>query len=219
MPAGAKVPHPAGEASAVHVRLLGRFSVTLGEREAGPWPRPSAKRICELVLVSPGHRIGREHACELLFGNLGPAEASNALSRALSLARSTLSALGEEVVHLLSADRTQVWVPPELPLAVDLVAHGSALRAALEATPGPERDQLLVEALQEERVLLEDEPYSDWAIGPREALESLRQRARFELARDRSRGRGSARPEAVAEAWEKCLAHDPASEEATSALM
>ena len=55
--------------------------------------------------------------------------------------------------------------------------------------------------------------------GPRDALESLRQRARLELARDRSRGWGRSQPEAVVEAWEMCLLHDPASEEAASALM
>ena len=74
-------------------------------------------------------------------------------------------------------------------------------------------------ALAEDGVLLEDEPYADWALRPREALELLRQRARLELARDRTRGQGRSGPEAVIEAWEACLAHDPASEEAASSLM
>jgi DNA-binding SARP family transcriptional activator len=47
----------------------------------------------------------------------------------------------------------------------------------------------------------------------------LRQRARLELARDRTRGRGRAHPAAVVDAWENCLSNDPTSEEAASALM
>ncbi len=52
-------------------------------------------------------------------------------------------------------------------------------------------------ALAEHGVLLEDEPYADWALRPREALELVRQRARLELARDRARGRGGSTPEAA----------------------
>jgi hypothetical protein len=63
-------------ADCVWVRLLGTFSLTLGNRAAGPWARPSARRLCELVLVSPGRRIGREAACEALFPHLGSAAGS-----------------------------------------------------------------------------------------------------------------------------------------------
>ena len=86
-------------------------------------------------------------------------------------------------------------------------------------TPGSERDLALSSALLQRSALLEDEPYAEWALGPREALELLRQRARLELARDRMRGRGLSLPGAVTEAWEACLAYDPASEEAASALI
>jgi len=85
--------------------------------------------------------------------------------------------------------------------------------------PGTARDAALCMALAENGVLLEDEPYADWALRLREALELVRQRARLELARDRARGCGRSEPEAVIEAWEACVAHDPASEEAASSLM
>ena len=67
--------------------------------------------------------------------------------------------------------------------------------------------------------MLADEPYSDWAIRPREHLEALRQQARLGLARDRARGVGRCSLEAVIEAWESCLLHDPACEEAAAALI
>ena len=88
----------------VAVRTLGPFAITLGENTAGPWPRPTAKRLCELVLVSAGQRIGREAACEALFPNLSPEAASNALSKALTLARSVLSRLGAPAAELLEAE-------------------------------------------------------------------------------------------------------------------
>jgi hypothetical protein len=53
----------------------------------------------------------------------------------------------------------------------------------------------------------------------RQRIESLRQEARLELARDRLRGHGRAHPEEVLQAWQDCLAADTSAEEAASALM
>ena len=135
------------------------FSVTLGERTAGPWARPSARRLCGLVLVSPGWRIGREEACEALFPGLGPAAAANALSRALSMARTALSALGEGALGLLSTDRGRIWAGVDL--EVDYEAHEQQLRLGLSTPPGGRRDERLVLALGEEGLLLENEPYAE----------------------------------------------------------
>ncbi len=206
-------------AARVRVTLLSRFAIRLDERSAGPWYRPSAKRVCELVIVSPGRRIGREVARELLFANRAPPASANALSTALSLARDALSPLGDVAAGLLRADRAHIWVSEDVPLNIDLVTHEEALRSALSMEPGGPRDVALSMALAEDGVLLEDEPYADWALRPREALELLRQRARLTLARDRTGGRGRSQAEAVVEAWEACMAHDLASEEAASSLV
>ena len=53
----------------------------------------------------------------------------------------------------------------------------------------------------------------------RDRLEDLRQEARLELARDRSRGVGRARPEEVQQAWQACLETNPTCEEAALALI
>ena len=111
--AAGTVSEPAGAGGArVRVSLLGPFTIKRGGRGAGPWYRPPAKRLCELVMVSPGLRVGRELAQEMLFADLGPSAAANALSRALSLARGALSPLGGEVRGLLQADRAQHTGPP-----------------------------------------------------------------------------------------------------------
>ncbi len=203
----------------VRVTLLGPFSIKMGERSAGPWYRPPARRLCELVMVSPGFRVGREVARNLLFAELAPRSSAAAISRALSLAREALCALGEPVPQWLRADRAHIWFSAEAPVEVDLVAHEQALRTALALDAGSRRDAELSMALATDGVLLEDEPYADWALRQREALDLLRQRARLELARDRARGKGASRVEAVVAAWEDCLAHDPASEEAAVPLV
>lgn len=186
---------------------------------AGPWARPSARRLCELVLVSPGWRTGRRAACEALFPQLEAEAAANALRKALSMAKVALSALGRDAAQLLQADRERIWVQGGLGLEVDFSVHREALGAALSTPPGPARDELLALALRQEGTLLEDEPYAEWAVGPRQALEVLRQDARLALARDRARGYGRTALADVVEAWEACSRADPTSEEAAIALV
>ena len=200
---------------AVRVRMLGPFSVVSGGRAAGPWPRPSARRLCQLVLVSPGRRVSRDLACEELFPGLDPRAAARSVSKALSMARAALAGLGEPAASLLEADLSHIWASPGA--EVDAVEHEQALRAALAMDPGHERDTRLAAALAEDGELLADEPYADWALRPRERLEVLRQEARLALARDRAKGAG--RAEAVLAAWAACAEHDPASEEAAAALV
>ena len=202
---------------AVRVRLLGPFSVVSGGRAAGPWPRPSARRLCQLVLVSPGRRVSRDLVCEELFADLDPRAAARSVSKALSMARAALAPLGEPATALLEADLTHIWANPAV--EVDAAQHEQALRAALAISPGHERDGLLATALADDGELLADEPYADWALRPRERLEALRQEARLALARDRARGAGDIRPEAQLAAWAACAEHDPASEEAAAALV
>ena len=218
MPASAGDGNPPGVV-ALRARLLGPFSITLGDKTVGAWARPPAKRLLELLLVSPGRRTGRRAACEALFPYLGPDAAARELSKALSMARAALSALGEDVAGLVQADRAHIWANPGTRLEVDLEVQNERLSSALKTEPGMERDNQLVLALADEGSLLEDEPVAEWAVRPRELLEWARQDARLALARDRSRGKGRSQPEAVIEAWASCLAHDPTSEEAASALI
>ena len=206
-------------ATPVLAGLLGPFVISLGERRVVSWRRPPAKRLCELLLVSPGRRISRDAACVALFPHLGPEAAGRVLSQALSNARAALSDLGEEAAALLQSDRTHIWANPAVPLEVDADLHQEELRLALAVDPGMERDDLLVAALADEATLLEGEPLAEWAIRPRERLEWARQEARLTLARARAMGLGRSGQEAVVQAWEACLSHDSTSEEAACALM
>jgi class 3 adenylate cyclase/tetratricopeptide (TPR) repeat protein/two-component SAPR family response regulator len=202
---------------AVQVRLLGPFTVALGDRVAGPWQRPSARRLCALVMLSPGRRVSRDRACEELFAGREPRAAARAVSKALSMARSTLADLGDPAADLIRADLESIWASPAV--QTDLEAHEQALRAGLALAPGARRDDRLATALAADGELLADEPYADWALRPRERLEALRQEARLTLARDRASGAGRFGPPDVEQAWAACLEHDPACEEAAGALV
>ncbi len=201
----------------MRIRLLGEFAIASGGRAATAWPRPSARRLCELVLVSPGRRISRDLACDELFPRLEPRTAARSLSKALSMARGALAGLGEPGASLLAADLGHIWLAGSV--EVDAETHAAALRAGLAMAPGAERDETLAAALAEDGELLADEPYADWAAGPRERLDALRQEARLALARDRAMGSGRSGRDDVLAAWQSCLDHDPACEEAAGALV
>ncbi|HXW79107.1 MAG TPA: AAA family ATPase, partial [Acidimicrobiales bacterium] len=214
---GAAQDAPGDIAARPQAKLLGLFSLSLGGRGAGPWARPSARRLVQLVLISPGRRILREAACQALFPQLAANEANNALRKALSLARSALAALGNEGDGLLGADRERIWASPDI--EVDYEAHQGSLRAALGLQPGRRRDDALSAALGENGTFLDDEPFAGWALRPREDLEALRQEARLCLARDRAEGFGCFAAQYVVQAWQACFAHDASCEEAATALV
>ena len=201
----------------MQVTLLGQFSIAARDRVVSEWPRPSARRLCELVLVSPGRRVSRDLACEELFPRLEPRAAARALSKALSMARSALAELGPDGAALLSADLLHIWASPDV--AVDAETRSAALRAGLAMSPGQLRDDALSAALAEDGELLADEPYAEWAIRVRERYETLCQEARLALARDRAMGAGRSGRDDTLAAWQSCLDHDHASEEAAGALI
>jgi class 3 adenylate cyclase/DNA-binding SARP family transcriptional activator/tetratricopeptide (TPR) repeat protein len=202
---------------AVRATLFGAFAITAGDRTAGPWPRPSARRLCELLLVSPGHKISRDLACAELFPRLAPHPAARSLSKALSMARAALAELGEPGAALLGGDLTHVWLSSQL--TVDADVQTTALHAALAMASGHGRDDALQAALADDGELLPDELYADWADRARDQLNSLRQEVRLALARGRAQGAGRSAPDDVTAAWLACLDHDAACEEAASALI
>lgn len=60
-------------AGTVRVQLLGGFRVELPDgRIAGPWERPYARRLFEVVILRERRRIGREEVADLLFQDLAP---------------------------------------------------------------------------------------------------------------------------------------------------
>lgn len=101
--------------------------------------------MCAFLLVSPGHRVSRDLACEELFPNLEPRAAARSLSKALSMARVALAELGVRGSELLAADLTHPWLSPGV--AVDADDLTAALEDGLAMAPGQGRDGALSAAL------------------------------------------------------------------------
>ncbi|HEX2142637.1 MAG TPA: AAA family ATPase, partial [Candidatus Limnocylindria bacterium] len=202
------------------IQLLGRFAVVLPDgQRAGPFARPTARRLVQLLCLRPDRRIGREELAEILFPELAPARAANGVAKALSMARSAIGAVGGRHVPALEADRTSIWLSDQVAVQIDLDDHRAALHDALAVPPGDVRDAALTAAVANDATLLPDEPYADWAGQARDALAELRLTARLELARNRTDGHGRADRAAAIDAWNEVAARQPASEEAAIALM
>lgn len=195
------------------MRLLGGFEVVLPDgRVAGPWVRPTARRVFQILVLREKHRVGREELTELLFPDVAPDRARSSLSKALSMARAALAPF-----DIVCADRDVIWLDAEI--EVDAEKLRCTLRRAMALSPGSARDAALVSGLEESGRLLDGELYADWASEARDELEGLRASARLTLARDRSAGHGRAGTWDSVEAWRDVLAHDPANEEACAAAL
>jgi DNA-binding SARP family transcriptional activator/tetratricopeptide (TPR) repeat protein len=201
----------------LRARLLGRFSVQVeGGRPAGPWERPAARRLVQILLLRPAHACRREVLADLLYPNLDPAGAARAVSKALAMAR---SAFGPDRDSVLGADASGIWLHDALTVETDLDRLHRSLRAAMAAEPGPEQDRELERLLSVEGEVVAEDPYADWAITARDAYRDLRHEARLVLARGRASGKVGARTAQLIEAWRACLVDNPTQEEAAAGLM
>ena len=200
-------------AAVVRVQLLGGFRIELPDgRTAGPWERPSARRLFQVLVLRERPRMGREELADVLFRDLPPVRAANAVSKALTMARAALSPF-----PILQANRDVIWI--DGPLDLDVEVARRALQNALAQPPGEARDAALVAALRHRGRLLDEELYADWATAQREGLERLRADATVALARDRAAGYGRSSPNSVADAWSDVLARDWSDEEACLVLL
>lgn len=200
-----------GKPGAVCVRVLGGFQIILPDGTvAGPWARPSARRVLQVLLLRQGKRIGREELAGLLFPDRAPERVANSLSKALSMARVALAPY-----DLVKADRDMVWLDGDI--EVDALSQRDRLRQAMALQPGDARDAALTDGLEQRGRLFEEETYADWAEAERNDLEALRASARLALARDRTAGYGPASAWAAIDAWRSVMAQDASNEEACAA--
>ncbi len=163
------------------VRMLGGFEVLVDSRAVPPeaWAQRRATDLVKVLALAPGHRLSRDEVLEMLWPKLSTDAAASNLHKAASYAR---RALGDGDAIVLRGGVVQLAPDAEVVTDVERFERGD-----LDAYRGD---------------LLPDEPYAEWALGPRAALRERR------LAVMRSQGR-----------WEEVLRDDPADEEAHRALM
>lgn len=161
--------------------MLGGFEVIVDARPvpAEAWAQRRATDLVKLLALAPGHRLARDEVLEMLWPKLSTDAAASNLHKAASYAR---RALGDGRAIVLRSGIVQLAPDAELITDVERFERGDL---------GAYRGELLA-----------DDPYAEWALGPRAALRERR------LAVMRSQGR-----------WEEVLQDDPADEDAHRALM
>lgn len=198
---------------AVRVKLLGGFSVSVGNRTIQPseWRLRKAASLVKLLALAPGHRLHREQAMDLLWPDSGRRAASNSLRKALHIARGALDQtegsryLASEEESLVLGPGGNVWVDTEAfedAAATARRTHDpAAYRAALDLYSGE---------------LLPEDRYEGWAEEPRRRLREMYLSLLLGLARLHEE-RGDY--ESAVEALRRAVAEEPTHEEAHVGLM
>jgi predicted ATPase/DNA-binding SARP family transcriptional activator/DNA-binding CsgD family transcriptional regulator len=169
------IPQGGGAPQTLRLWLLGGFRVSVGSRSIGEqeWHLRKAGSLLKLLALSPGHRLHREQAMELLWPDLHQEAALNNLHYALHVARRTLeppalaSSAASRYLHLQGE---QLVLCPDSPLWVDAEAfEGAAATARHALEPAAFRAAIDLYAGE----LLPQDRYEPWVEEWRAELQAL----------------------------------------------
>src|SRR4051794_25414641 len=113
---------------AVEIRLLGGFRVVVGDRAItdDAWRLRKARGLVKLLALAPGHRLHREELIDVLWPDLDPDAAANALRYALHRARCVFATSAPGTEAILRSHGDLLALRPEGPLWIDVDAFETA---------------------------------------------------------------------------------------------
>jgi predicted ATPase/DNA-binding SARP family transcriptional activator/DNA-binding CsgD family transcriptional regulator/Tfp pilus assembly protein PilF len=155
-----------GAPETLRIWLLGGFRVSVGSRSIGEeeWHLRKAGSLLKVLALSPGHRLHREQAMELLWPNLHKEAALNNLHYALHVARRTLEpaalASSNAASRYLQLRSEQLTLCPDSPLWVDLEAFEEAGATARHSPLEPAAFRAAIDLYAGE--LLPEDRYEPW---------------------------------------------------------
>ena len=199
----------------VCIRLLGGFSVWVGDREVpdSAWSLRKARSVVKLLALARGHAIHRGVLSETLWPDRDLAAAQNNLHQALYVARRALEAAGADGREALGLRDELVALCPVGSVWVDAERFEAAARSARAARePAAYRRALELYAGE----LLPEDRYESWVEPRRAALAELRLALLVELAELEREARDLA---GALESLRRAVAADPLYEPANRALM
>ena len=158
----------------IAAQVLDSFLVRVDGRLVKEWPRPPARRLVQLLLVEPRHRVLREVAMELLAPDAPPERARRAVSKALSQARQAVGA------DTIVAEGPHLRLVGEL--HVDLDDLQEQLHAAIAMPTGEQRRVALELSLSRFAPVLPGEPDFGPLATARQHLTELAHAARIAFA-------------------------------------
>jgi DNA-binding SARP family transcriptional activator len=147
------------------VRLFGSIRVSVDGQLLGPrdFGGRKPKQLLEILALSSGRYVAKDRLAHLLWGENLPHDAAGSLQHYVSLLRRRLAPAGTRSTSLIVTDhggyrldRSQAWV--------DLTEFDTLYDAAIASSDRPAMEEALTLATGE---LLEDEPYTDWALTAR----------------------------------------------------
>lgn len=157
----------------LRVQTLGSLAVWRGEvnLQAAAWTNRRATALFMCLLSTPGHRLHREQASELLWPETDPTVGAHRLRTVVHWLRQVLDDPRASASYLRSEGGVLALAPggdaPPDAEWLDAMAFAAAARAALAS-----RDTATCRAAlaRYSGDYLPDEPYADWATAAREAL-------------------------------------------------
>lgn len=204
----------------IRAALLGRVRISVGERliidEA--WSLRSARSLLLLLLITHGHAMPKERVLDILWPEADPEVSRNALYKALHLLRRVLEpdlASARESAYIETRGGT-IGISPDVDVWVDADACETALRQAIRSAPDDRRSLLREAVSLYGGELLPTDPYEDWPVARREALQHAWEGAVLDLA---ALDLEANDPQASVPSLELLLAIDPTIEAAHRALM
>ena len=209
-----------GAPETLRIWLLGGFRVSVGSRSIGgeEWHLRKAGSLLKVLALSPGHRLHREQAMELLWPDLDSKAALNNLHYALHVARRTLepSALNSSSAtsRYLRLRGEQLTLCPDSPLWVDVEAFEDAGTTARHAPLEPAAFRAAIDLYAGE--LLPEDRYEPWVEERRAEQRELYLSLLLELATLYEERKEF---ELVIEALGRVVAEEPTHERARVGLM
>jgi predicted ATPase/DNA-binding SARP family transcriptional activator/DNA-binding CsgD family transcriptional regulator len=172
-----------GAPETLRIWLLGGFRVSVRSRSIAEeeWHLRKAGSLLKVLTLSPGHRLHREQAMDLLWPDLAPKAALNNLRYALHVARRTLepSAPAGAASGYLHLRGESLLLSPTVSLWVDVEAFEEAATTARHAQD-PAALRAAIDLYAGE--LLPEDRYEPWTEERRAQLKELYLSLLLELA-------------------------------------
>jgi DNA-binding SARP family transcriptional activator len=163
----------------VRIWLLGGFRVSVGSRSIGEeeWRLRKAASLMKFLALTPGHRLHREQAMELLWPDLDPVAATNNLHHAVHVARRILDRTTSSRYLPLRSEQIELYSDGQL--WVDVEAFEEAAAAARRAQE-PAAYRAAIDLYSGE--LLPEDRYEPWVEERRAQLRGAYLSLLLELA-------------------------------------
>jgi predicted ATPase/DNA-binding SARP family transcriptional activator/DNA-binding CsgD family transcriptional regulator len=204
-----------GTPEAIRIKLLGGFSVSVGDRTVwkDAWRSRKAASLVKLLALAPGHRLHREQVMDLLWPDLGRMAASNNLRQALYTARQVLKPDSPDGSRYLASQDESLVLCPGNSLWVDVEAFEQAASTA-RGSREPDTHEAALDLYAGE--LLPTDRYEEWAEQYRRPLRERYLSLLLGLARLHEE---RADLKSAAEALGRLISEEPTREEAHVRLM